>query len=86
MDKNELAKLEQLIQSAKSANSSSNSNDEWDDLFRIIHNPGWTTLPEALFVFNTVESIVAQTRQITALRNGLLAGARLVGKSQAAGA
>ena len=86
MERNEIIKLEQLIQSAKAANSSSNSNDDWDELLRVIHNPGWTTLPEALFVSKIVDSIISQTHQLTALRSGLLAGARLVGKSQAAGA
>ncbi len=85
MDKSEFVKLENTIHSLKSAHVALGIPDDWDELWRIIHQPGWTTLAEATLVHVTVESIVAQTRQLCALRSGLLAGARLVGISQAVG-
>lgn len=86
MANHEIVKLEQLINSVKSAQSNFNSADEWEELWRIVHQPGWTTIAEATLVLNTVESIKTQMIQLNALRNGLLAGARLVGTSQAVSA
>jgi hypothetical protein len=83
MDKSEFLKLESTLQSLKTAHAALGEPDDWDELWRIVHQPGWTTLAEATLVHITIESIVAQTRQLTALRSGLIAGARLVGKSQA---
>jgi hypothetical protein len=85
MDKSELLKLECTIHSLKSAHVALGAPDDWDELWRIIHQPGWTTLAEATLLHVTIDSIVAQTRQLTALRSGLLASARLVGMSQAVG-
>jgi hypothetical protein len=85
MERNEIIRLEQLIQLAKAANSAINSCDEWDELMRVIHSPGWTTPPEAILVSKIIDSIITQSHQIIALRSGLLAAARLVGKSVAVG-
>ncbi len=66
MDKSEFVKLENTIHSLKSAHVALGIPDDWDELWRIIHQPGWTTLAEATLVHVTVESIVAQTRQLCA--------------------
>jgi len=83
MEKNHLTKLETHIRSLKSAHSAFGNTDDWDEMQILIHRPGWTTPAEQLFVVATLESILEQTKQLNALREGLLAGARAVGASPA---
>jgi hypothetical protein len=86
MDKHNLTQVESHISSLKSSHAILADTSDWDELFRIIHQPGWTTIAEFTLVVNTLESIVAQTKQLTVLRQGLLAGAKAVGATRAAGA
>jgi len=84
MEKQELAKVESHINSIKAAHADLGTPDGWDELWRIIHQPGWTTVAESTLVFSILESVLNQTRQLAALKNGLLAGARAVGGTQRA--
>jgi hypothetical protein len=89
MEKHDLAKLESHINAIKSAHSDLGTPDGWDEISRIIHQPGWTTIAETLLVLNALESIASQTRQLVGLKNGVLNGARAVGvgiTTRAAGA
>ena len=86
MEKHELAQLEAHIQALKSTHAILADSATTDELSRIIHNPGWTTPAERMLVTNSLEYIIAQAKLLNNLQQGLLAGARLVGKSQAAGA
>ena len=84
MEKHELAKLESHINSIKSAQADLGTPDGWDELWRIIHQPGWTSVAESALVFSILDSVYNQTRQLAALKNDLLSGARAVGGTQRA--
>jgi len=86
MEKHELAQLEAHIQALKAAHTLLADSAETDELWRIIHNPGWTTPAERLLVTASLEYLLAQTKLVANLRQNLLAGARAVGKTHAAGA
>jgi hypothetical protein len=86
MEKHELLQVEAHIQAIKTSHAALASTDELDELWKIIHRPGWTTPAELAFLMNGLESIKAQTLQLTALKQGLVNSASLVGAGRAAGA
>jgi len=86
MEKHELTQLEGEIQALKTSHAALASGDSLNELLTIIHRPGWTTPAELAFVRTGLESIRAQTAQLSALTNGLLVAAKLVGAGRAAGA
>lgn len=86
MEKHELSKVEGHIHAMKTAHAALADSSDADELFRIIHQPGWTTPAELAFLTAALESIQAQTKQLTTMRQGLLAAAKLVSTSRAAGA
>ena len=86
MEKHELSQVEAHIQALKTSHAALASSDELDQLWNIIHRPGWTTVAELAFLINGLESIKSQTLQLTALKQGLVKSASLVGTGRAAGA
>lgn len=86
MEKHELTQLEGEIQALKTSHAALASGDSLDELLRIIHRPGWTSVAELAFVRTGLESVRAQTAQLNALTQGLLNAAKLVGAGRAAGA
>ena len=85
MEKHELSQLESHIQSIRTAHQALAAGGEMDDLFKIIHNPGWTTPAEYAFLLASLESIKAQTQQLAGLQQSLLAAAQSVSTARAAG-
>jgi len=85
MEKHELSKIESHIQARRTAHAALAGGGEMDELFKIIHNPGWTTLAEAAFLVASLESINAQSAQLAAMQKSLLAAAQLVNTARAAG-
>jgi len=81
-----LAKIEGHIESIRSAHAALADSSDADELFRIIHQPGWTTPAEVAFLTTALESMQAQTRQLTTMRQSLLIAAKLVSAGRAAGA
>jgi hypothetical protein len=86
MEKHELTQLEAHIQSLKSTHAVLADSATTDELWRIIHQPGWTTVAERMLVTSSLEYIIAQAKLLTSLQENLLAGAKVVGKTHAAGA
>lgn len=86
MENHELIQLEAQIQALKISHTALGSGDSLDELMKIIHRPGWTTVAELAFVRTGLESVHAQTKQLTTLTQGLLAAAKLVSAGRAAGA
>jgi len=86
MEKHELTLVEAHIQAIKTSHAALASTDELDELWKIIHRPGWTTPAELAFLITGLESIKSQTLQLTAMKQGLLNSAILVGTGRAAGA
>lgn len=85
MEKHELSLIEAHIQSIKTIHATFADSTEMDELFKIIHFPGFTTPAEFAFLRNSLESLIAQTKQLATLRQGLLVAAKLVATSRAAG-
>jgi hypothetical protein len=85
MEKHELAQLEAHIQSLKSTHTVLADSATTDELWRIIHQPGWTTPAERMLVTSSLEYIVALAKLLNTLQQNLLAGAKAVGKTHAAG-
>lgn len=86
MERHELSQLEAHIQALKSTHAILADSATTDELWKIIHNPGWTTPAERLLVTASLEYIIAQAKLLNNLQQNLLAGARAVGKTHAAGA
>jgi hypothetical protein len=51
---------------------------EFEELFRIIPKPGWTTPAEFLFAMGVADSMLAQTKLMMASKKLLLEGSRAV--------
>lgn len=86
MEKHELSQLEAHIHALKSTHAILADSATTDELWRIIHQPGWTTPAERLLVTSSLEYIIAQAKLLNTLQQNLLAGAKVVGKTHAAGA
>jgi hypothetical protein len=86
MEQHELSKIEGHIQAIKTAHAALADSSDTDELFQIIHRPGWTTPAEVAFLTTALESIQTQTRQLATMRQSLLVAAKLVSTSKAAGA
>jgi hypothetical protein len=86
MEQQELTQLESHIQALKTSHAALASGDGLDELWQIIHRPGWTSVAELAFVRTGLDSIHAQTKQLHALTQRLVAAAKLVGAGRAAGA
>ncbi len=86
MEKHDVTKLERHIKELSQNLTGLADNTEFDELLKIIHRPGWTTLPEFLFATGIVESMTAQTRAMHDLKRTLLNASRKVGESKSAGA
>jgi len=86
VEKHELAQLEAHILALKNTHAILADSATTDELWRIIHTPGWTTSAERLLVTASLEYIIAQAKLLNGLQQNLLAGARAVGKTRAAGA
>lgn len=85
MEKHELSQLEAHIQALKSTHAVLADSATTDELWRIIHQPGWTSVAERMLVTSSLEYIIAQAKLLTTLQQNVLAGAKAVGKTQAAG-
>ena len=86
MENHELTQLEGQIQALKTSHAALASGDSLDELLKIIHRPGWTTLAELAFVQAGLQSIRAQTAQLKTFTEGLVGAAKQVGVGRAAGA
>jgi hypothetical protein len=86
MEKHELNQLETDIKALKASHSALGTGSSLDELLNIIHRPGWTTPAELAFVRTGLDAVQAQAKQLTALTQGLLNAAKLVGTGRAAGA
>jgi hypothetical protein len=85
MEKQDLSKIESHIQTIRTAHAALAGGGEMDELFKIIHNPGWTTIAESAFLLASLESIKAHSVQLATMQKSLLAAAQLVNTARAAG-
>jgi hypothetical protein len=67
----------QLKQVFKELSGVGNENDNTNaELFRIIHNPGYTTVLDVALATGIVESMQTQVKALTGMRQALLEGAK----------
>ncbi|KJS61519.1 hypothetical protein [Streptomyces rubellomurinus] len=78
MDKDQLAHLEQRINHLVTVTKSV-TTDDYEDLRKIIHRPGFTTPAELALIAGAVEVLIRQTETVAEARRGLMDGARAVG-------
>lgn len=55
------------------------SSDDFDEMLRIIHAPGWTTLIDVAFMNSLVEATERNVDDARHLRVAILQGARAIG-------
>ncbi|PSB28667.1 hypothetical protein [Stenomitos frigidus] len=83
MDTKELTKLEGRIKELSQGLKQLSDDDELTELIKIIHQPGWTTPAELLFVSGLVDALMMKTKTLRNLKHTLISGSRLVGKQVA---
>lgn len=73
--------LERKIKELQTALTSFSVSEDFDELWRIIHQPGWTTVAEGIFASGLIESMMGQIGVLTSMRKMLLSASREVAKS-----
>lgn len=78
VDANKIKHLDtQLKQVFKEISGFGNENDNTNtELFRIIHNPGWTTVLDVALATSIVESMQTQVKALMGMRQALLEGTK----------
>ena len=80
-DGKHIEELDRRLHELSDAFTDLGSSDDFSELFSIIHKPGWTTLPEVLFMNIIVDAAQRAADDARRLRGALLEGARAVGQA-----
>ncbi len=81
-DKDEhVNELNGRLRELKAAYVGLGTSDDFEELFHIIHGPGWTTLPEIFLMNALVDAAESNVQDAQRLRTALLEGARTIGKA-----
>jgi hypothetical protein len=75
-----LPKLEKNIEALQATLAKLASSDDFVELLRYIHQPGWTTIAEFYLVNGLVDNMHAQLRAFEQLQQTLMEGSRLIGE------
>jgi hypothetical protein len=73
-----VAELEGRLKALAAGFSDAGSSDDFDELFKIIHNPGFTTPVQLLLIHQLVETAERNLAEAAQLRGALMQGARAV--------
>ena len=73
--------LEGKIKKLQTALTSFSVSEDFDELWKIIHRPGWTTPAEGIFASGLIESMIGQVEVLASMRKMLLTASREVGKT-----
>jgi hypothetical protein len=76
----DIQKLEMLIKDLQGAFGELSDDTDLESLLKVIHGPGWTTLPEYTFVVAIVESMTAHAQALSSLKQALMEGSRAIGQ------
>jgi hypothetical protein len=74
----QIACLEAKIKALSTHLETLSNTSDMEELFVIIHRPGWTTPAEFAMVNGIIDSIHAQAKTLTEMRKVLLSGSRAV--------
>jgi hypothetical protein len=73
-----IEELDRRLHDLRDAFADLGSCGDFEELFKIIHNPGWTTLIDVLFMNVVVDAAGRAADDARRLRSALLEGARAV--------
>ena len=86
MPSHDIPQLEKRIKSLHEAVNDLGQDDDFVEMLRIIHFPGYTTPAEFRLVSGLVAEMTAQVRALTALRGTLLEASREMVANERVGA
>jgi hypothetical protein len=78
--KEHVHRFESKLTQLKQSTAGLPGDDHFDQFFKIIHRPGWTTIAEILLVETLIDNMLVQTQALAQLHQSLLAGAEQVGR------
>ncbi len=78
---NHVSELNGRLREIEAAYAKLGSSDDFEELFRVIHGPGWTTLPEIFLMNALVDAAESNVQDARRLRQALLEGARTIGEA-----
>jgi len=84
MPKHDVTNLETRIKELTKTLTQLTTEQDFQELIQIIHRPGWTTPAEFAFATGIVDTMLAQAKALTNLKQALLAGSREVTAKEAA--
>ena len=73
-----VAELEGRLRSLADGFTQAGSSDDYEELFKIIHSPGWTTVTHLELVNQLVNTAERNLTEAAELRGALLLGARAI--------
>ena len=76
-----VARHERKVTLAREALASLPGGDYYDQLWQVIHRPGWTTIAEGLYFEALVDSITTHAQTLNQLHQQLLKASLAVGNS-----
>ena len=79
--KHNIAHLETHIKELGEQLETMGDTSDLKEMIFLIHQPGWTTPAEYLLVNNIVDVMLEQVKALTTLRQGLITGSRVIGKT-----
>lgn len=79
----DVEQLDERIRDLSAAFADLGTSDDFKELFRVIHGPGWTTPPEVFFMNVLIDSAERAVDDARRVRQALLEGARAVGEASA---
>jgi hypothetical protein len=68
----DIARLEKDIKSFHAAVRAFAEDDDYVQLLKFIHQPGWTTPAEFLLVHASINAMHAQVRELTTMKNAVI--------------
>jgi hypothetical protein len=77
--KDHIDRIEGRLKELETLTKSFASNEDTQELMRIIHRPGWTTPAETQLMLALTEATIADVKQAARLRQELLTCAKAVG-------
>ena len=77
------AQIEKRLRGLAAAFGDAGSSDDFDELFLIIHRPGWTTPAEIALIHSLIDAAENAINGAVQLRGALVDGARAVGETSA---
>ena len=83
--KDHINRIEAELKELETLTRSSASNEDVQEVLRIIHQPGWTTPAETQLMLALTEATISNVKQTARLRQELLRCAKAVGASTPVG-